>query len=154
VNKYVVSCGGDVVMRGKKAFRVGVQEPGEIESNLMMILNAPPGGVVTSGHYARFFKIDGHEYSHIIDPATGWPAKKTLASITVWGKEAEDADALATALAVFGLKNAVEFLKRSDDYSGILLAKAGDGYEIHYSKSLADKIEFIGKWEDVPRVEF
>lgn len=32
----------------------------------------------TSGNYEKFFLADGHMYSHIMDPRTGWPAEGVL----------------------------------------------------------------------------
>lgn len=154
VDKYVVSCGGDVVMKGKEVFRVGIQEPGGSPDDLMMVFKSPPGGVVTSGHYERFVTINGKKYSHIIDPSTGWPVDNDLVSITVWSGNATDADALATAIAVLGLEKSIDLLQKLDGYEAVLLAREGDGYKVYYSEALSDKIEYKGKWAGVPTIKF
>jgi len=154
VEKYVVSCGGDVVMQGKDFFRVGIQEPGSVEGHLMMVLNAVPGAVVTSGHYERFVEINGKHYSHIIDPRKGYPVENDLVSITIVADDAVDADALATAVAVLGLEKSIAFFKKSDLYKAVLLKKVDDQFEIYYSKGLEGQLEYQGKWGQVKRVPF
>lgn len=153
-DKYVVSCGGDVRMRGKDEFRVGIQEPGKKEGELMMVLKIPSGAVVTSGHYERYFTVDGKNYSHIIDPKTGQPVPTDLASITIVAKDTTDADALATAVAVLGFDKAVEFLNSGDTYKAVLLKKAGNGFEIYYSKALSGSLEYKGRWANILHKEF
>jgi thiamine biosynthesis lipoprotein len=56
----------------------------------------------TSGSSAQFFVHDGRRYGHILDPRTGWPAEKTLAT-TVAAPIGAEADALATAFYVLGV---------------------------------------------------
>lgn len=57
--------------------------------------------ISTSGNYERYVTIDGKQYAHIVDPATGMPVSGVL-SVTVITKRAVDADALSTAFFVRG----------------------------------------------------
>ena len=59
------------------------------------------GAIATSGDYQWYFIADGVRYHHILDPATGRPARRTI-SATVIAANAVDADALATGLFVMG----------------------------------------------------
>jgi thiamine biosynthesis lipoprotein len=86
-------------------------------------LEAPPGGaaeedgfrvaladlaVATSGDYRRYFLHGGRRYGHTLDPHTGWPLPEGIASVTVLHPCCMEADALATALAVLGLRAGME----------------------------------------------
>ncbi|MDZ7366309.1 MAG: FAD:protein FMN transferase [candidate division KSB1 bacterium] len=59
------------------------------------------GAVSTSGDYERFFFKDGKRYHHLIDPHTGYPARRAV-SATVIARQAVVADALSTTLFVLG----------------------------------------------------
>ncbi len=67
--------------------------------------------VATSGSYERFVEIDGHRYSHIIDPRTGQPVADELASVSVIAPSASLADAYSTTLFVLGREGGSAFLK-------------------------------------------
>jgi thiamine biosynthesis lipoprotein len=106
---YIVDGGGDVRLRGAnlgRSWSVGIAHPrrrGELYGRLSM----DRGAVVTSGDYERFFERDGEIYHHILDPATGRPASRSVA-VTVIAPTALDADALATGLFVLGPEKGIE----------------------------------------------
>lgn len=66
--------------------------------------------VATSGSYERFVEIDGHRYSHIIDPRTGIPVDNGLGSVSVIAPSAMMADAYSTTLFVLGREAGAAFL--------------------------------------------
>lgn len=59
--------------------------------------------IVTSGDYEKFFTFNGIRYAHIINPSTGYPITG-IKSVTIICPDAELADALATSVAVLGVK--------------------------------------------------
>jgi thiamine biosynthesis lipoprotein len=101
----LVDVGGDVRVFGASpgggAWQVGLRAPEE-QPRPWGKIAVSDGAVATSGHYARYFEIDGKRYSHIIDPRTGRPAEEASLTVTVVGPSALRADAWATALAVLG----------------------------------------------------
>ena len=114
---YVVDGGGDMrVAAGAagKPWTIMVAHP-RFDQPLGTV-SLSTGAVATSGDYQWYFERDGVRYHHIIDPATGRPARRST-SVTVIAESALDADALATGLFVMG----------PDD--GILLAERLAGVE-------------------------
>jgi thiamine biosynthesis lipoprotein len=103
IRRYVVDGGGDIRLRGANVDRpwsVGIAHPRE-RGTLFAALQLDGGSIVTSGDYQRFFDLEGVRYHDILDPATGLPARGSIA-ITVIAPTAMDADALATGLFVLG----------------------------------------------------
>ena len=99
----VVDGGGDLRVEGTDIdgpWSVNIAHPrrgGEVFDTLHL----SRGAIVTSGDYLRYFERDGVRYHHILDPATGRPAARSMA-VTVVAPTATDADALATGLFVLG----------------------------------------------------
>ena len=97
---FLISVGGNVRATGPKAdgspWVVGVQDPDD-GGVYLHTLTLTEGSVVTSGDYQRYFTVDGTVYHHIIDPATGYPARYFRA-VTVLYSDSGVADALSTAL--------------------------------------------------------
>ena len=101
----LISVGGNVCATGAKedgsAWVVGVQNPDGGEYLHKISIN--DGAVVTSGDYQRTYTVDGKQYHHIIDPATGMPSTYWR-SVTVVCADSALADALSTALFVLPLE--------------------------------------------------
>lgn len=97
----ILNLGGNVCAAGPKTggdpWVVAVPDPsgGEALTNLSLTR----GAVVTSGDYQRYFTVEGENYHHIVDPATGWPARYWQ-EVTVLCADSGTADALSTALFV------------------------------------------------------
>jgi FAD:protein FMN transferase len=103
LHDFVVYAGGQVFVSGKRGdrpWRVGIQHPRRPDA-YFAYFSPGDGAVSTSGDYERFFIHEGVRYHHVIDPATGYPANKTVA-VTIIAPKAVSADAWATALFVLG----------------------------------------------------
>jgi thiamine biosynthesis lipoprotein len=117
---YIVDGGGDIRLRGRKLdgpWRVGIRHPRR-RDGLYATLRADRGSIVTSGDYEQFFERDGVRYHHILDPATGRPARGAT-SVTVIAPSAMEADALATGLFVLGPDRGLALVEALDDVEAL-----------------------------------
>lgn len=112
----LLDLGGNILVFGPHPgggpWTVGIQHPEKPRGTPLGAVTLEEGTVVTSGVYERFFEQDGVRYHHLLDPATGKPARSGLLSVTVVARDSALADALSTALFVLG-----------PDRSGPLLAR-------------------------------
>lgn len=128
VTSALLSLGGNVHALGAKPdgslWSVAVRAPeGE---GYLGVLSIADRAVVTSGGYERYFEgEDGTVYWHIMDPATGRPARSGLLSVTVVGEEGVYCDALSTALFVMGEEKAAAFWRSHQDFEMILVTEDG-----------------------------
>lgn len=100
IERGLVNAGGEIGALGA-GWTVGVQHPRDRQA-LLARFELPPGlAVATSGDYERFFEADGQRWHHLLDPATGLPARGCR-SVTVLDSSCASADAWATALFVRG----------------------------------------------------
>ncbi len=82
-------------------------------------------GVSTSGDYQRCFFEGGVRYHHILDPATGYPARG-VAAVTVVAADAMTADVLSTLVFVLGREAGMAFLRNSPGVEGLMIVEEGD----------------------------
>ncbi|MDE6675253.1 MAG: FAD:protein FMN transferase, partial [Acetatifactor sp.] len=102
----VVAVGGSVVTYGQKPdgspWKVAIMHPREEGSYLGILSLSGEHYISTSGDYERYVMADGVRYHHILDPATGCPARSGLCSVTIVCDSGLLADALSTACFVLG----------------------------------------------------
>lgn len=110
----LVNFGGDLVATAppaaRSAWTVGIESP---ESGLPGndgIVKLKVGALATSGDARRYLLRDGIRYSHILDPATGWPVRDAPRSVTVAADTCTQAGMLST-LAMLKGAQAEAFLR-------------------------------------------
>ncbi len=107
VTSALVSCGSSIGLVGTKPsgadFLIGVRDPDGGAGDFIATLALSDCLLSTSGDYERQFEADGVRYHHILDPATGWPARSGLRAVTVVGQDGAATDAFSTAAYVLGL---------------------------------------------------
>lgn len=115
----MIAAGSSTQVWGRKGdgepWRIGIEDPRATGTVVAVIgADAPETlNVSTSGDYQLFFERNGVRYHHILDPATGHPAR-SLRSLTVYGPlSGLDADILSTALFVSGPSAAKEWALRN-----------------------------------------
>ena len=99
----LVSCGGDVAVRGPAPqggwpIRVAV-DVDAVEGQDVVVFD---GGLATSGTTSRRWRRGGIEFHHIIDPSTGLPAQTPWAMVSVAAATCVEANAAATAALIMG----------------------------------------------------
>lgn len=127
VTSALINLGGNVQALGAKPdgspWRIAVQDP--FGEGYAGILDVEDQAVITSGGYERYFEEDGRIYWHIIDPATGAPARSGLVSVTIVGDCGLVCDGLSTALFIMGRDRAEQFWRDSGDFEMILIGEDG-----------------------------
>ena len=88
--------------------------------------------VETSGSYEKYVTFNGIRYSHIIDPRTGYPSSG-IVSVSVFAKQTELADALATGIFVMGVEVGLDLVNQIKGIECIIVDDKGT---IHTSKGI------------------
>jgi len=130
---YVVDGGGDMrlaVSRGGEPWRIDVDHP-RLDQPLGAVALSR-GAIATSGDYQWYFERDGVRYHHIIDPATGRPARRSTAA-TVIAETALEADALATGLFVMGPEAGIAL---AEQLAGVEALIVGPDFSLHATSGL------------------
>ncbi|MBX3747924.1 MAG: FAD:protein FMN transferase [Verrucomicrobiae bacterium] len=90
--------------------------------------------VATSGDLFQRLEIDGHRYSHILDPRTGIGLTDRSLAI-VLARDATTADSLATTLSVLG-PDGLPLIERTPAAAALLLRSPDGSLEIFESRRL------------------
>lgn len=126
----IVNGSGDMSTWGKqpngKDWNIGITNPLQ-KSKLLGIVPLKGGSVTTSGSYEKFVVFNGKRYSHIINPATGYPATG-LCSVTVFGSSTEMCNGFSTSLMVLGKEAGLQLIHQYPAYSCIMVADDGKVY--------------------------
>jgi len=113
INSYMIEVGGEIKAKGTHTdgshWRIGIEKPVTDQRQVERVMQLDNMGMATSGDYRNYFEIDGKRYSHIIDPANGYPVSHNLVSVSVLDESTTRADALATALIVMGPEKGIKF---------------------------------------------
>lgn len=102
----LVNVGGDLYALGVSddgdPWKVGVRSPSN-PNEVTERFEISDAAVATSGDYMRFFRHNGRQYHHLLDPNTAEPRECSVHSVTVTADHCMTADAATTA--VFGMPN-------------------------------------------------
>ena len=129
----MIDLGGDIALGDPPPDREGwrIQLPAEPPTGELSSQNAASTpeirtlhhcGVATSGDAFQHLEIDGHRFSHIVDPRTGQATTHSL-TVTVIAKNAMIADGLASAVSVLGVEAGQAHIDKTPDSQAIILQK-------------------------------
>lgn len=128
LENFVVNGAGDIrvhsLVDAPRPWRVGIRNPLAQKDTAMGVLQIRNGAVATSGDYERFFRHNGKNYHHVIDPRTG-NFTREVCSVTVLAPTTLMADVYATTAMVLGTENGVDFLNHLRHVSGFLVTGTG-----------------------------
>jgi thiamine biosynthesis lipoprotein len=130
----IVSAESSILLYGKKPeslFKTAIKSP-FIDGEYVGYIETEASFISTSGGSERYFEVDGKRYSHILDPATGYPVETDLASVTVivpadYPNGGILSDFLSTLIYIRGVEGLSEF-EENNDFTFIAIAKNGDIY--------------------------
>lgn len=135
VKSGIINASGDLTAWGKqpdgKPWTIGISNP-ERPKDAFSYLEISDKAVATSGNYEKYVVIDGKKYSHTIDPKTGLPITG-IKSVTVISGNAEFADAMATPIAVMGIKAGLYLVNQVPDLYCIII---DDNNKIYTSNNI------------------
>jgi thiamine biosynthesis lipoprotein len=130
VTSALLNLGGNVQALGAKPdgspWNVAILDPRS--SDYLAAVEIEDQAVITSGGYERYFEEDGVTYWHIIDPATGAPARSGLISVTIVGDSGLLCDGLSTSLFVMGLEDATALWRQREDFEAVFVTDSGQVY--------------------------
>ncbi|MFC6095910.1 FAD:protein FMN transferase [Flavobacterium qiangtangense] len=131
----IVNVSGDINAWGKqpdgKPWSVGIVNPMN-KNKAFATFPLEDSSVETSGNYEKFVMFNGIRYSHIIDPRTGYPATG-IVSVSVFAKQTEIADALATGIFVLGVDVGLDLVNQLKGIGCIIVDDKG---VVHSSKNI------------------
>lgn len=110
----IINASGDLTTWGTKAtgekWMIGIANPLS-KHKVFSWLPVVESSVATSGNYEKYLIFDGKKYSHIIDPRTGYPTRG-INSVSIFAKNAELCDALATAVFILGRDSGIHLINQ------------------------------------------
>ncbi|RKS94106.1 thiamine biosynthesis lipoprotein [Flavobacterium limicola] len=131
----IINVSGDINAWGKqpdgKPWTVGIVNPLN-KNKIFATFPIVDSAVETSGSYEKYVNFNGIRYSHIIDPRTGYPASG-IVSVSVFAKQTEIADAMATGIFVLGVEVGLDLVNQIKGLECIIVDDKG---KIHSSKGI------------------
>jgi thiamine biosynthesis lipoprotein len=146
---FMIQSGGDVYVAGLKdgrPWRLAIQDPRGAANHSFAELDLSDGTFSTSGDYERAFLKDGKRYHHILDPATGEPARGAR-SVTIVSNLAVLADGLSTGVFILGPDAGMALIERLPNVEGVIVT---DSNEVLISSGLRDTVRIVAPPTDAP----
>jgi thiamine biosynthesis lipoprotein len=146
---FMIQAGGDLYVGGLKdgkPWRLGINDPRGQPGRTFATVDLSDGTFSTSGDYARFFFKDGVRYHHLLDPATGQPARECR-SVTIVADSPTQADGLSTGVFIMGPTAGMALIERLPHVEGVIVTATN---EVIVSSGLRDRIVMLSKPTDAP----
>ncbi len=142
-NRYMVEIGGEIAVSGKNKYNnnweIGIPIPEYLQSELYTTIKLSNLSLATSGSYNNYFNFEGINYSHIIDPESGYPIKHDLVSATIVTQSCTFADAIATSVMVMGFNEGLNWVQTLPNVECLLIRRSEDG---NYTTGTSDGFNY------------
>ncbi|WP_243641606.1 FAD:protein FMN transferase [Maribacter algicola] len=120
----MINASGDLTTWGTKAsgekWLLGIANPNN-RAKVFSWLPIVESSVATSGIKERYVLINDQKFTDILDPRTGYPIREQIQSVSVFSKNAELCDALATAIMVMGTNAGLALVNQLGDTEVIIV---------------------------------
>src|SRR5271157_4245753 len=118
---------------GNSGWKVGVGTAAADAGNSPCTLLLRAAAVSTSGDEHQFLELNGHRYSHVINPATGW-ALEGESSTTVIARDSTTADALATAFSLMSVADGMRVAEILRGVAALWVRRVGGEWNRYTSR--------------------
>jgi len=126
----IANVSGDIAAWGKqpdgKPWTIGIINPMN-KNKIFATFPLIDSSVETSGTYEKYVVFDGVQYSHIINPKTGYPAQG-IVSVTIFAKQTEIADGLAKGVFLYGVEAGLDLVNQLKGIECIIVDSKGKIY--------------------------
>jgi thiamine biosynthesis lipoprotein len=146
IHRALVAGAGDIVVGAPppdaRGWSIAVAPLVPAKTGPPLVLLLANSAVSTSGDAERFVIIDGHRYSHIINPVTGM-AVEDRASVTVVAPDGATADALETTVYILGPERGLKLIDETPGAAAIFVRLTTDGIKTYESS----------RFKQIPKLE-
>lgn len=144
----IMDASGDITAWGNqpdgKPWMIGITNPFNKEK-IFSWFPFDGHSIGTSGNYENFVVFNGVRYTHIIDPRTGWPVHG-IASVTLFGPNAELSTALTKAIFVMGKEVGINLIKQLKSIEYVVVDEDGKiDVSEHIKLNSLEKLNTTGK---------
>jgi thiamine biosynthesis lipoprotein len=139
---FMVQAGGDLYVAGHKdgrPWRLGIKDPRGPGGQSFATVDLTDSTFSTSGDYERAFVKDGTRYHHLLDPATGEPARGCR-SVTIVSDSPVLADGLSTGVFILGPKAGMALVERLPHVAAVIVTSTN---EVLVSSRLQDRFVLL-----------
>ena len=135
IRRALIVAGGEVVTGepppGSSGWKVRIDTADSDAGAAPCALLLSGRAVSTSGDEHQFLGVNGHRYSHVINPLTGW-ALEGSSSTTVIAGDSTTADALATAFSIMPVADGIRVAQSIPGVSALWVRRVGGEWK-HYT---------------------
>lgn len=122
----LVAASGDLAFGdappGQRGWKIGIDSYDSANAPFTRIIQLENAAVSTSGDTEQYLDAGGVRYSHIINPKTGMGLSSPL-TVTVVAKRGIDADPLATAISVLGMRKGRALVESKPDTAAVIVLR-------------------------------
>jgi len=136
IKNALINVGGQIYCFGDDGSDIGIRSPKDPDYLIDSIF-IKNRSIATSANYERCFHINGKQYSHIIDPRTGFPVRNDVLSVSITSPSATIADILSTSIFILGVEKGMKLIKNLNNLKCIIITrKAKNKLVLHKSSGI------------------